>query len=73
MIDDAIFADQPAPQRDPAAMEKLRQAILDKDLVWFNRYRTLDGYSIYGGRADLASPMGRRIASSLSANSKCST
>ncbi|HEX3999471.1 MAG TPA: PVC-type heme-binding CxxCH protein [Pirellulales bacterium] len=42
------------PNRDPQAMEKLRQAIADKDLVWFNRYRTLDGYSIFGGRADLA-------------------
>ena len=22
--------------------------------TWFNRYRTVDGYSIYGGRADLS-------------------
>ncbi len=34
-------------------MERLRQAIIDKDLIWFNRYRTVDGYSIFGGRADL--------------------
>ena len=32
---------------------KLRQAVLDKNFHWFNRYRTTDGYSIYGGRADL--------------------
>ena len=35
------------------ALEKLRQAVLDKNFYWFNRYRTVDGYSIYGGRADL--------------------
>ena len=28
-------------------MEKLRQAVLDKNFYWFNRYRTVDGYSIY--------------------------
>jgi len=33
--------------------EKLRQAVRDKDFHWFARYRTTDGYSIYGGRADL--------------------
>ena len=42
-----------APARDPQALEKLRQAVLDKNFYWFNRYRTVDGYSIYGGRADL--------------------
>ena len=34
-------------------MVKLRQAVLDKNFYWFNRYRTVDGYSIFGGRADL--------------------
>jgi putative heme-binding domain-containing protein len=53
VIDTALFAGQPAPHRDPAAIEKLRQAIVEKDLIWFNRYRTVDGYSIFGGRADL--------------------
>lgn len=32
----------------------LRTAVLDKNFHWFNRYRTVDGFSIYGGRADLA-------------------
>jgi putative heme-binding domain-containing protein len=54
VIDGALFAGQPAPTRDAAAMEKLRQAIVDKDLIFFNRYRTVDGYSIFGGRADLS-------------------
>ena len=34
-------------------LEKIRTAILDKNHFWYNRYRTTDGYSIYGGRADL--------------------
>ena len=36
-----------------ANLIKLRQAVLDKNFTWFNRYRTVDGYSIFGGRADL--------------------
>lgn len=33
--------------------DRLRPAVLDKNFHWFQRYRTVDGYSIYGGRADL--------------------
>ena len=33
--------------------ESLRAAVLEKDRIWHLRYRTTDGYSIYGGRADL--------------------
>ncbi|MBV8315609.1 MAG: HEAT repeat domain-containing protein, partial [Planctomycetaceae bacterium] len=51
VIDKALFSDEPA--RDPRALERLRQAILDKNFTWYNRYRTTDGYSIHGGRADL--------------------
>jgi putative heme-binding domain-containing protein len=52
VIEKALLGEVEGP-RDPAALEKLRQAVLDKNLHWFNRYRTVDGYSIYGGRADL--------------------
>jgi putative heme-binding domain-containing protein len=31
----------------------VRSAVQDKNFTWFNRYRTTDGFSIYGGRADL--------------------
>src|SRR5262249_36010595 len=42
-----------APQRDFNALglNKLRQAVIDKNFYWFNRYRVLDGYNVYGGRA----------------------
>ena len=52
LIDKALF---PAHvNRSIAGMDKVRQAVLDKNVYWFNRYRTVDGYSIYGGRADLS-------------------
>ena len=49
IIDAALFPKE--IQRDPKKLEKLRQAVLDKNFYWFNRYRTLDGYNVYGGRA----------------------
>jgi glucose/arabinose dehydrogenase len=50
----ALFPKEPEPQIDARTREKIRQAVLDKNFYWFNLYRTVDGYSIYGGRADLA-------------------
>ncbi|HMO91741.1 MAG TPA: GDSL-type esterase/lipase family protein [Pirellulaceae bacterium] len=32
----------------------VHEAVLDKNWHWFHRYRTTDGYSTFGGRADLA-------------------
>jgi putative heme-binding domain-containing protein len=51
-IDRVLFAG-PQPKRTAESMEKIRQAVLERNFTWFNRYRTVDGYSIYGGRADL--------------------
>ena len=46
-----LFADfRPA---DPALLERLQPVVADKNWHWFHRYRTTDGYSTYGGRADL--------------------
>ncbi len=52
-IDKALFPKGAEPQRETERMEKIRQAVLDKNFHWFNRYRTVDGYSVYGGRAGL--------------------
>jgi putative heme-binding domain-containing protein len=52
-IDRLLFAGAPHVNRSMKELEKLRAAVLDKNFYWFNRYRTVDGYSIYGGRADL--------------------
>ncbi|MGD9723956.1 MAG: PVC-type heme-binding CxxCH protein [Pirellulales bacterium] len=53
VIDTALFGDRPGGPVEPSAIEKLRQAVVDKDFIWFEKYRTTDGYSIFGGRADL--------------------
>jgi putative heme-binding domain-containing protein len=52
-IDKALFPKGPAPKRTTEYLEKIRQAVLDKNFYWFNRYRTVDGYNVFGGRADL--------------------
>ncbi len=51
-IDLALFG--PTGLSAPVAnLERLRQAVNDKNFYWFNRYRTTDGYSTYGDRAFL--------------------
>lgn len=51
LIDQALFPD--ARPLDPERLEKVRQAAIDKDFYFFNRYRTTDGYNVYGGRSSL--------------------
>ncbi|HUG17687.1 MAG TPA: PVC-type heme-binding CxxCH protein, partial [Planctomycetaceae bacterium] len=51
-IDESLFGPRTAPI-DWSRLEPLRQAILDKNLYWFHRYRATDGYSTYGGRSYL--------------------
>jgi len=48
----AVFGAEP-PAAD-AAFEKLRAAVVEKNEMWFSRYRTVDGYNVYGGRSQLA-------------------
>ena len=43
----ALFGEA-APAGD---VEKLRAAVLDKNWQWHQRYRTIDGYNVYGGRS----------------------
>lgn len=38
-------------------LKKLRSAIKDKNTEWHARYRTVDGYNVYGGRSKLAFPV----------------
>lgn len=48
-------------EKAPAGnFEKLRAAINDKNAQWHARYRTVDGYNVYGGRSKMAyeSPKG---------------
>jgi glucose/arabinose dehydrogenase len=50
----AIFPGESASESDEERLEKIRQAVIDKNFYWFNRYRTTDGYNVYGGRSSLA-------------------
>ena len=52
IIERKLFQNE-GEKREASYLDKLRAAVLEKDFYWFNRYRTVDGYSIYGGRADL--------------------
>lgn len=53
LIDQALFPGKADLKLNTANAEKLRAAVQDKNFHWFQRYRTTDGYSIFGGRADL--------------------
>ncbi len=52
IIDVSLFGKPLASYIGPR-MAQLRAAVLERNFYWFNRYRTVDGYSIFGGRADL--------------------
>ncbi|MCH8960858.1 MAG: hypothetical protein IH820_05910, partial [Bacteroidetes bacterium] len=50
----AMFGPAGTIQKSQQEIERLREAILDKNLHWFSRYRVVDGYNVYGGRSRLA-------------------
>ena len=51
LIEQALFPNGPLFKRDAAALERLRTAINEKNWQWHARYRTVDGYNVYGGRS----------------------
>lgn len=51
VIDRALFGDPPS--YEAPYLTRLRQAVVDKNFQWFNRYRTTDGFATYGDRAFL--------------------
>src|SRR5690606_34339678 len=52
ILDDKLFGESDTPT-DWNTLEKLNKAVLAKNFDWYQRYRTTDGYSIYGGRSHL--------------------
>jgi len=42
-----------------AGLDKLRDAVNAKNHEWHQRYRTVDGYNVYGGRSRLSFPNGK--------------
>src|SRR6185436_8158291 len=55
----AVFGAKPADMAS-TGFENLRAAINDKNTMWFSRYRTVDGYNVYGGRSKEAYAPGKR-------------
>jgi len=54
VIEAEMFARNNGARPDAERLEALRQAVLEKNHLWFNRYRATDGYNVYGGRSSLA-------------------
>jgi putative heme-binding domain-containing protein len=50
-IDRALFPRRPLPKTAMGRLEKVRRAVAEKNWHWFLRYRTVDGYNVYGGRS----------------------
>jgi len=50
-----VFGEAPPP----GDLEKLRTAVNDKNAEWHGRYRTIDGYNVYGGRSKLSYESGK--------------
>ncbi|MGI9516443.1 MAG: PVC-type heme-binding CxxCH protein, partial [Pirellulaceae bacterium] len=48
-----VLTDLLGVSRLKSSIDELHEAVIDKNWYWFHRYRTTDGYSTYGGRADL--------------------
>jgi azurin/glucose/arabinose dehydrogenase len=49
----AIFGKEPPSFEDPL-LGKIRHAVLDKNVEWHHRYRTVDQYNIFGDRSRIA-------------------
>ncbi|WP_414664033.1 PVC-type heme-binding CxxCH protein [Horticoccus sp. 23ND18S-11] len=48
-----LFGEAAPPTNTPEAA-KLRAAVNEKNLMWHSRYRTVDGYNVYGDRSKIA-------------------
>ncbi len=53
VIDDALFGSKSSLAESAASEQEVRERVLEKNLLWFNRYRATDGYNVYGGRSSL--------------------
>lgn len=48
---EALLGEAPPRPTDTASFEEIRRAVNEKNAAWFSRYRTVDGYNVYGGRS----------------------
>ncbi len=52
VINKALFG-EPSAEGGKDRLEKIRQAVQDKNFYWYHRYRTTDGFNVFGGRSSL--------------------
>ncbi len=62
-----VHSTAPAGEVNDPEHERLRAAINDKNAQWENRYRTIDGNNVYGGRSDLSYAPGKSMVSDRNA------
>ncbi len=55
----ALFSGLTGKPAPATSLEKLRAAVNEKNAQWHQRYRTIDGYNVYGGRSALAYQPGK--------------
>jgi len=48
-----LFGDASRTSKSAEDWEKLREAVVEKNLHWFSRYRVVDEYNVFGGRSKL--------------------
>ncbi|MEQ9406162.1 MAG: PA14 domain-containing protein [Fuerstiella sp.] len=53
VITKSLF-DTAQPKISATDLQKLHEAVLEKNYYWFSRYRVVDGYNVFGGRSKLA-------------------
>ena len=53
VIERALCGPRESQEPAPEKLEAIRAAVLEKNRLWFNRYRATDGYNVYGGRSSL--------------------
>ncbi len=56
LIAQVIFGKLFNEKATDADIQKLRTAVNEKNVEWHARYRTVDGYNVYGGRSKLSFP-----------------
>ncbi len=56
LLSQAVFARLFSEKVPTAKVEKLRAVVNEKNAEWHARYRTVDGYNVYGGRSQLEFP-----------------
>jgi putative heme-binding domain-containing protein len=53
MIERLLVGEATASETPAWVLQDIRSLVLDKNLLWFNRYRATDGFNVYGGRSSL--------------------